>query len=166
MKILSVDDNIENRYLLESMLRGVGYVVTSVSNGVEALEKLRGGPFDLILADILMPLMDGFELCRRVKNDEAMRAIPFVFYTATYTEKKDEELALSLGASRFIIKPIEPMQFLEIINDVITRAEKGELKPAQPAKDEETLFAVTIGGWSKNWTRKWPNWKGFPMRSA
>lgn len=139
MKILSVDDNPENRYLLESVLHN-GFQVTSVNNGVEALEKLRQEPFDLILADILMPQMDGFELCRQVKHSEALRRIPFVFYTATYTEKKDEELGLALGASRFIIKPIEPRKFLEIIQEVTTEAQTGELKPAQPADGEQALL--------------------------
>lgn len=126
MKILSVDDNPENRYLVESMLRN-GFRVTSVHNGMEALEKLQQEPFDLILADILMPQMDGFELCRRVKHSEAFRRIPFVFYTATYTEKKDEELGLALGASRFIVKPIEQQKFLEIIQEVADEAQTGEL---------------------------------------
>ncbi len=140
LKILSVDDNVDNRYLLESVLRGAGYKVTSVTNGVEALNKLIVERYDLILADILMPLMDGFELCRRVKQDNTMRDVPFVFYTATYTEKKDEELGLALGASRFIVKPIEPQPFLEIIGDVIDQARKGQLKPAQPLEDQETLL--------------------------
>lgn len=139
MKILSVDDNPENRYLVESMLRN-GFRVTSVHNGMEALEKLQQEPFDLILADILMPQMDGFELCRRVKHSEAFRRIPFVFYTATYTEKKDEELGLALGASRFIVKPIEQQKFLEIIQEVADEAQTGELKSAQPAEGEQELL--------------------------
>jgi signal transduction histidine kinase len=140
IKILSVDDNTDNRYLLESVLRGGGYQVTSVTNGVEALNQLLVQPFDLILADILMPLMDGFELCRRVKQDNTMRHIPFVFYTATYTEKKDEELAMALGASRFIIKPVEPQPFLDIIAEVIAQAQTCQLQPAQPVEDQETLL--------------------------
>jgi len=139
MKILNVDDNPDNRYLVESMLHN-GFRVTSVNNGVEALEKLREEPFDLILADILMPQMDGFELCRQVKLSEALRRIPVVFYTATYTEKKDQELGLALGASRFIVKPVEPQKFLEIIQEVVTEAQSGELKSAQPAAGEQALL--------------------------
>jgi signal transduction histidine kinase len=140
LKILSADDNEENRYLIESVLRGAGYQVTSVTNGVEALDKLLFERFDLILADILMPRMDGFELCRRVKQHPSMRNIPFVFYTATYTEKKDEDLGLSLGASRFILKPAEPEKFLEMIGQVLDETQKGELKPEQPTEDQETLL--------------------------
>ena len=141
MKILSVDDNAENLYLLESMLRGFGYGVVSARNGVEAVEKLSRERFDLIVSDILMPQMDGFELCHRVKQTEAFRNVPFIFYTATYTEKKDRELGLSLGASRFIIKPVEPKNFLEIIWEVMKEFESGKLKPAQPAtEDREKLL--------------------------
>ena len=71
MKILSVDDRVENLYMLEAMLRGAGcgYEVVSAHNGVEALQKLKEQAFQLIISDILMPQMDGFELCRQVKHD-------------------------------------------------------------------------------------------------
>src|SRR5262249_34170326 len=136
--ILVVDDKAENRYLLESMLRGVGYTVVSAENGVEALHTLHTQHIDLIVSDILMPHMDGFQFCREVKSHEKLKAIPFVFYTATYTEPKDEELALSLGASRFIIKPVDPDCFLTHIKEV---AEMGESKDLEvPAAAEPPDF--------------------------
>lgn len=143
MKILSVDDKVENLYLLESMLRGAscGYEVLSAHNGVEALQKLEQEKFDLIISDILMPQMDGFELCHQVKTRESLRHIPFVFYTATYTEKKDEELGLRLGASRFIIKPVDPDQFLATLREVIDDYQSGRLySPSAPAEPEEVLL--------------------------
>jgi signal transduction histidine kinase len=117
--ILAVDDLEENRYMLESLLTGSGYKVVSAKNGVEALEKLRKEPFDIIISDILMPEMDGFVLCRECKNDETLRKIPFLFYTATYTDEKDEAFALGLGAEKFIIKPKEPDELLKIIKNAI-----------------------------------------------
>src|SRR5215831_10649492 len=143
MKILSVDDKVENLYLLESMLKGAGcgYEVISAHNGVEALQQLDKDKFDLIISDILMPQMDGFELCHRVKQRDALRSIPFIFYTATYTDKKDEELGLRLGASRFIIKPLEPEQFLAVLRQVIEEYESGRIAPAPPpAETEEVLL--------------------------
>ncbi len=137
MKILIVDDNNKNLYFLESLLKGSGYEVETAVNGQQALEKLNSTAFDLIISDILMPVMDGFELCRRVKTDEHLKDIPFVFYTATYTDKKDKELALSLGASKFIIKPQEPEVFLKIIADILKETEKGTLKPRQALLDDE-----------------------------
>jgi len=72
MKILVVDDNPQNQYLLEVLLRGHGYV-TSAHNGAEALEKALQDRFDLIISDILMPQMDGFQLCRAVKANQLLQ---------------------------------------------------------------------------------------------
>ena len=108
MKILIVDDLAVNRYLLESILRSAHYEFVSTKNGIEALEQLRSDSFDVIISDILMPKMDGFQLLRECKKDPLLQKIPFIIYTATYTEKKDMEFGLSLGAIRYIIKPSEP----------------------------------------------------------
>jgi CheY-like chemotaxis protein len=142
MKILSVDDKAENLYLIESMLKGAdcGYEVVSAHNGVEALQSLDHHKFDLIISDILMPQMDGFELCHQVKQRPDLRQIPFVFYTATYTESKDKELGLHLGASRFIIKPVEPEEFLRIIREVIKDHQAGNLTPAPGLAEREEVL--------------------------
>ena len=137
MRILSVDDKTENLYLMESMLRGYGYEVVAAHNGIEALQKLEDQQFDMIISDILMPKMDGFQLCREVKKNDKLKQIPFVFYTATYIDKKDEDLALSLGASGFIIKPTEPEKFMEIIATVIHEHKEGRLPVTQPELEEE-----------------------------
>ena len=137
MRILSVDDKTENLYLMESMLRGYGYEVVAAQNGIEALQKLEDQQFDMIISDILMPKMDGFQLCREVKKNDKLKQIPFVFYTATYIDKKDEDLALSLGASGFIIKPTEPEKFMEIIATVIHEHKEGTLPVTQPVLEEE-----------------------------
>ncbi|MFH0342748.1 MAG: EAL domain-containing protein [Chromatiales bacterium] len=137
MNILIVDDNLANRYLLETLLPASGYQVRSASDGTEALERLSEQPFDLVISDILMPRMDGFQLCRAVKGDDRYRQIPFVFYTATYTDPRDETFALSLGAARFIIKPQEPEIFIEIMREVITQRAAGALaSPQEPPADD------------------------------
>ncbi len=118
-KLLIVDDNPSDLYLLETLLTNNGYTVVTARNGVEALIKARRDPPDLIISDILMPEMDGFSLCRTWKRDAALKNIPFVFYTATYTDPRDEELALSLGAEKFILKPAEPGVFIEWLQTVI-----------------------------------------------
>ncbi len=139
MKILIVDDLEVNLELLEARLAGSGYEVTCTKNGVEALEKLKKDSFDMIISDILMPKMDGFQLCRECKKDDTLRKIPFVFYTATYTDKKDEEFALSLGAERFIVKPMENKGFMEAIEDVLKNHKEGLLVPLSemPVEQEE-----------------------------
>ena len=131
MSILIVDDNEQNLDLLQAVLEGNGYQVVSAANGVEALAKARQNPPDLVVSDILMPVMDGFALCREWKKDERLRQIPFVFYTATYTDEYDREFALSLGAEQFLVKPLEPEAFMRTILEVIQQVQR---PPAAPTR--------------------------------
>ncbi len=141
MKILIVDDMEVNLELLEARLEGSGYEVTCAKNGIEALERLKSDSIDMIISDILMPKMDGFQLCRECKKDDTLRKIPFIFYTATYTDKKDEEFALSLGAVRFIVKPMEHKRFMETIEGILESHEKALLPPSKiPVEKEETVY--------------------------
>ncbi len=129
MRIIVVDDREEEQYLAETLLKGSGYEVDKATNGAEALEKLCADGFDMIISDILMPVMDGYQLCRECKEDKKLRNIPFVFYTATYKDERDEELASKVGADRFIRKPIDPGEFINIIQGVIRDMEEGKAVP-------------------------------------
>ena len=117
--ILIVDDNEQNLYMLEALLHAHGYPVQAADNGAEALAIARTRAPDMIISDILMPVMDGFTLCRKFKTDPQLRKIPFIFYTAEYTDLKDQELALSLGVKRFVINPAEPDKLIAIIREVL-----------------------------------------------
>ncbi len=136
MRILSVDDKAENLYMLEALLRGHGHTVDSASNGLDALKLAERCVHDLVISDILMPRMDGFQLCREMKRDERLRQIPFVFYTATYTDPRDASFALSLGADRFLIKPLEPDAFIREIVEVVARKAPPSAAPAAEPEDE------------------------------
>jgi len=118
-RILIADDNAQNRYHLETLLRSQGFQVDSAADGKEALTRIQDSIPDLVLTDIFMPVMDGFELCRVLKADPRWRAVPFVFYTATCTDPKDEQFALSLGADRFVIKPQEPDRLFAMVREVL-----------------------------------------------
>ena len=145
MKILIVDDNADDRVLLERALTNEGYSVSSATNGVLALESALDSSPDLIISDIMMPEMDGFELCRRVKTDDRLRQVAFIFYTATYVEEKDEQLALSLGASRFLIKPLELPEFLGAVKAVIDEYRAQQLPvPEQPLAQPEELDRMHV----------------------
>jgi PAS domain S-box-containing protein len=140
-KILVVDDNEQNRYILKLLLEGQRYDVVPVQNGIEALEAARTNPPDLIISDILMPGMDGFSLCRQWKTDEQLRGIPFIFYTATYTDPKDEDFALSLGAERFVRKPAEVDVFIRIVKEVLDQFKKKKPEfPSSPITEEKVFF--------------------------
>jgi two-component system, cell cycle sensor histidine kinase and response regulator CckA len=125
--VLIVDDNLENRYLLRCLLEADGFEVSEAQDGRQALELARGGKRGLIISDILMPVMDGFTLCRECKSDPCLRNVPFIFYTATYTDQKDEKFARSLGADLFIVKPVEPESLREQIRAVVAKQRSGSL---------------------------------------
>jgi len=119
MKVLVVDDQYINRYMLEKLLTGNGFEVVLAENGYEALEAVTSDSIELIISDILLPKMDGFQFCREIKSNPEFAKIPFIFYTAAYTEKKDQDFAMSLGADRYIIKPADPGEFISIIRELI-----------------------------------------------
>ncbi len=137
-----VDDIKQNRYLLQKLLEGYGYVVETAENGIEALEKARERQPDMIITDVLMPGMDGFQLCRTLKNDETLKSIPVLFYSATYTDKKSRELAFSIGAVDYLIKPIEPDEFIKIIRKTLEKYGRGELKPAEKPLGEHVYMKL------------------------
>ena len=118
MKVLIAEDDDNSRQLLVDLFQSKGDEVASFDNGLKALAHLHSHPVDLIVSDILMPEMDGYGLCRAVKQNVALQKIPFVFYTATYTSSQDERFAMSLGASAFLIKPMDLQSFLEVIAEV------------------------------------------------
>jgi transcriptional regulator with GAF, ATPase, and Fis domain/CheY-like chemotaxis protein len=140
LRALIADDNANNLYLLKNILESQDWEVYDAPNGQVALEMALANPPDMIVSDILMPVMDGFNFCRKCKDEEKLKNIPFAFYTATYTEPKDEKFALDIGADRFILKPQEP----DILIDILTKLleEKSAAKPTATkllSADEEFL---------------------------
>jgi len=139
MKILVVEDDRDIRTLIENMLEKRGYTVECSENGRDALEKARLSPPDLIVSDIMMPEMDGFIFCRKIKADERLKKIPVILYTGTKSEKDEEELALGMGAVRFLAKPSDINVLLAAIKEALGKAGKAEsVLPAQaPAAGAE-----------------------------
>jgi len=120
--ILIADDDTASRELLRFTLTSLGHEVTAVDNGVDALKSARERYPDLIISDILMPELDGFDLCREIKRDGKLTAIPFIFYTATYVTDEDEKLAMSYGGSGFIRKGSDAAEFVAVINQAISQS--------------------------------------------
>lgn len=104
--ILLVDDTPANLSLLNSLLKD-RYSIKLANSGMKALELAEAAPPDLVLLDVMMPEMDGYEVCRRLKASKETRHVPVVFLTAK-SEIEDEELGFSVGAVDFIHKPISP----------------------------------------------------------
>ncbi len=116
--VLIVDDKDENLAYLEALL-GSQFETQSARNGREALSKAHTRPPDVVISDLLMPVMDGFTLLREWRHDALLERIPFIIYTSTYTEPSDERLAFNLGADAFILKPAEPDVFLARLQQVL-----------------------------------------------
>jgi PAS domain S-box-containing protein len=137
-KILIADDDPQNLYLLDVLLKSNGFEVDRAENGAKALDLAHKDPPQIVITDILMPVMDGFSLCSNWMEDENLKKIPFVFYTATYTDQKDESFALSLGAAKFLVKPMDPGDLLAAIQEVIkTHRENSQGIPAQLHREKE-----------------------------
>ena len=134
--VLIVEDDEENRNLLKMLLEANGYRVTGAGDGLAALVAARRDPPDAIVADVLMPKMDGFALCRAWMQDAALRDIPFIFYSGTYVHSEDEQFAMVLGAVRFLIKPLEAEVFLKELRTVLQqRAGRAASAPSSPLDD-------------------------------
>ncbi|MFO7881318.1 MAG: response regulator [Kosmotogaceae bacterium] len=127
-KVLIVDDIDENRYLLNTLFKSSNWEVLEAQNGAEALEKAKHEIPNLIISDLLMPVMDGYTLLRKLKEDEQLKKILFVVYTATYTDRQDKQLAMDLGADAFIIKPMDPESFMKKINNLLENSKLNKTK--------------------------------------
>jgi len=138
-RVLVVDDNDANRYYLSSLLSGHGYEVDLAENGAQALEMALAAPPALVISDLLMPVMDGYTLLRAWRSKPELEHVPFVVYTATYTEPEDEQLARKLGADGFLRKPLGPEALLSSIRDVeLKRSQRPD--PKVPQLEEQSLL--------------------------
>jgi two-component system, cell cycle response regulator DivK len=110
-KILVVEDQEDNRRIVRDLLTTTDYEVTEAENGEEALAAVAKQRPDLILMDIQLPVMDGYEATRRIKADPALRTIPIIAVTS-YALSGDEEKARAAGCDDFVPKPYSPRQLL------------------------------------------------------
>ena len=119
--ILVVEDVANILELLEVTLRFKGYQVVTAANGQEALELIEKEAPRLVITDILMPRLDGFSMVQRLRCDPQTRQIPIIFLSATYVTPEDKAFALSLGATRFLEKPVDTEEFLLTVAEVLNR---------------------------------------------
>lgn len=119
--ILIVEDVPNVLELLEVTLRFKGYSVVTARNGEEALEVVSQTRPVLIITDILMPKMDGYAFVQKLRINPETRSIPVVFLSATYVTPEDKQFALSLGAARFMEKPIDTEDFLLTVAELVTQ---------------------------------------------
>ncbi|HYS42386.1 MAG TPA: response regulator, partial [Geobacteraceae bacterium] len=113
--ILCVDDEPMNLSLLEAMLIPQGYKTIKAANGMEAWAKIQSEHIDVVLLDVMMPGLDGFEVCLRIKSDERYRSIPVIMLTA-YAAKENRITGIEVGAEDFITKPFDVVEVLARIS--------------------------------------------------
>ncbi len=133
--ILVVEDVPNILDLLAVTLRFKGYPVTTATNGQEAIERIAEQRPALVITDILMPKMDGFALMHRLRTDPKTNQIPVVFLSATYVTPEDKAFALSLGAARFLEKPVDTEEFLLTVAEILTQG-----PPTVPAPMSQSEF--------------------------
>jgi len=121
IRVLVVDDNFVNVRLLEELLKSASYEVATAMNGEAALEKIAQSRPDIVLLDVMMPGMDGYEVCRRIRQNEKTARLPVIMVTALDKES-DRETALAAGANEFLSKPVEDNLLLPAIRRILQKA--------------------------------------------
>lgn len=111
-KILVIEDNPENMALVVYLLQSADYTVFQAADGSAGLETARGAPPDLVLCDVRMPGIDGYEVAQIMRTDPSLRQVPLIAVTASVSGA-DREKALAAGFDDFVAKPLDPAHFLE-----------------------------------------------------
>ncbi len=137
LNILLVDDIQENLELLQDVLAENNYTSVLARNGVEALTKLRHERVHLIVADAMMPKMDGFQLCKEVRTLPGCAAVPFIIYTGNYIDETDQRLARSIGVDRYVVKYAGLGALVDAVNELVQQ--RYGLRAVQPVAAAEQI---------------------------
>jgi PAS domain S-box-containing protein len=137
-RVLVVDDELMNRKLASFRLRQAGYEVDTAAGGPEGLELARRRPPDAILADVLMPSMDGFAFCREVRRDPTLAGIPIVLVSSAYVDEADRELAQQMGADALVVRTPDLLDATTALEDRLRDARH----PPAPVSDDRVTDAL------------------------
>lgn len=120
-RILVAEDEKDIRELIAFTLRFAGFEVLLAANGVEAMEMVEAEQPDLVILDVRMPKMTGYDVCRRLKNNPQTATIPVVFLSAKGQESEIQQ-GLESGADEYILKPFAPDELTQQVRDILLRA--------------------------------------------
>ena len=150
-RILLVDDRVENLIALDAILSSLNQILVPVRSGEQALEALRADEFAVVLLDILMPGMDGFETAARIKGDARTRDVPIIFLTAAAAHPEQPFLGYAAGGVDFLAKPFDPAVlqakvavFVDLYQKASQLRDQAELLSGRPRIDQlsERLEAI------------------------
>lgn len=139
-KILVIDDRPDNVYYLQSRLQADNFLVITAFSGPEGIEKAKSQKPDLILLDIMMPVMDGYEVCKILTNDEETKDIPIILVTAK-VDSNDVAEGLRVGAFDYIKKPFDKIELIARINSALRFA---EMKKRAIQHEKYQIFEATV----------------------
>jgi CheY-like chemotaxis protein len=147
-KLLLADDSITIQKVVELVLAGEGFDIKAANNGDEALSVLPSFQPDLVLADIAMPVMNGYQLCEKIKKNPTTKNIPVIMLSGAF-EPIDEDLARNVGADDYIVKPFESQELINKVNSVLAKKSVAEEAPAEKGTAEplETLVSEEEAPW-------------------
>lgn len=142
LRVLLVDDVQENLELLEDVLLENGYSALLARNGMDALDQLRTEEVHIIVADAMMPKMDGFQLCKEVRADPACAKIPFIIYTGNYVDGADQEFARSIGVDRYVVKYAGLSALVDAVNELAQQnyGHRSEVQKKAPDQIDDQAF--------------------------
>ncbi|MCL1492191.1 response regulator [Pseudanabaena galeata UHCC 0370] len=119
--VLVVEDSVTQREMIEDLLKGSGLTVKTAGDGVEALEQMQGNCPDIVVMDIVMPRMNGYELCRRIKTDPKTERVPVVMCSSK-GEEFDRYWGMKQGADAYIAKPFQPQELVGTVKQLLRKA--------------------------------------------
>ena len=142
LRVLLVDDVQENLELLEDVLLENGYSALLARNGMDALDQLRTEEVHIIVADAMMPKMDGFQLCKEVRADPSCAKIPFIIYTGNYVDGGDQEFARSIGVDRYVVKYAGLNALVDAVNELAQQnyGHRSEIQKKAPDQIDDQAF--------------------------
>ncbi|HEY8095707.1 MAG TPA: response regulator, partial [Methylobacter sp.] len=142
-KILIVDDHESNRELMVVLCQHLGHKTLEAADGAEALTLVRIERPQLVVCDILMPTMDGYEFVRQLRADPNIAQTEVIFYTANYREREARSLASAVGVSHIIFKPSEAIDIMQVLEAALTHTPELESLPDTSEFDREHLRLIT-----------------------
>lgn len=144
-KILVVDDDLDTLKLVGMMLQRQGYTIVAAINGAQALSKVPAEKPDLVLLDVMMPDIDGFEVCRRIRSDASYASIPILMFTAK-TQVDDKVQGFESGADDYLPKPTHPAELLAHVKALLGRSRVSSTGTTVPVKRARMICMIGAKG--------------------